>query len=104
MVEIYFWCKKRVRLEVGNWFDDNLVKMAGNEVNYLFSLDLWWEGRLLCNKFIRFFELVDNRYVAMENMCSLGRVLRVKGGCCVKGSMFGRRRGWRNVVPCIIYF
>lgn len=59
-------------LNVGNWFDDDMVKELANMENSLFLHDWWLKASPLCNYFRRFFKLTENRYMYAEDMCRLG--------------------------------
>jgi len=63
--------KKCVEVEVDNLFDDNLVRAVDEEANNLFWLDHWLKWGPLCLRFKRLFELANNRFVSVEEMCDL---------------------------------
>jgi len=87
---------------VRSWFDDNLRRVVGDEVNTFFWTDQWVGGVLLSVKFCHMFELSKTWEMTVVVMFSLGWEwagnLRSSGGGCLRE----RKRWSGSVVHCFI--
>jgi len=72
------WWKKLIRirngvsLEVGNWFEENLLRKVGNGAYTFFGSDPWLGETTLREQFRRLYDLSVHRWRTAAVMFSLG--------------------------------
>jgi hypothetical protein len=50
------------------WMIDNINRQVGDGVSTLFWVDPWLEGKPFCKKFVRFYELAENKLETVADM------------------------------------
>lgn len=55
----------------GGWFDDGVLRKVGDGIDMLFWLHRWCGGAPLCERFLRLFDLAENKTVTLADMFSI---------------------------------
>jgi hypothetical protein len=63
--------RHRDGLEVGGWFDNNLIGVMGDGASTCFWIDGWLKGGALSARYRTLFELVENNHAIVADMFNL---------------------------------
>ena len=68
----------------GGWFSDSVLRKVGDGTDTLFWSHRWCDGAPLCERFLRLFDLAENKTVKLADMFSLGLVHGGEGWSCCR--------------------